>query len=253
MTRRLLLLNPIGIDIMDQLTIDVVAPHLMADTELECRSLGGPGVPASPFLAPAQTYTNQLLAQVVNAGEEGFDAIALCCAGDPALTLAKSISKIPIVGANEAACATARTLGPVAFMQRRLPEAFAAQMPTQRNNVWLRRLVASYGMADTDIMFHAVDVPDHPSPALTRELASSDPATLRELVLTSMESAALATGVEQSLAAAAAGARSVYFNCTFWGGLLGGVAAQVPVNILDPLIVTAKFAEHLAVVAAPSS
>jgi Asp/Glu/hydantoin racemase len=250
MSRRILLVNPIGTDIMDQLTIDVVAPALMGDTEVECRSLGGPGVPPSPFLAPAQTYTNQLLAMVAGAAGEGFDAVAICCSGDPALALAKSISAIPVVGANEAACRTAATIGgKVTFLQRRLPQSFVERMPTQRSDHWLRALVASYGLADHDVEVRPVPVPEHPSYDETMALAASAPDKLRDVVLNAMQSAALAAGVEQSLAAAADGTRSVYFNCTFWGGLLGPVAERVPVRVLDPLIVTAKYAEHLAVVA----
>ncbi len=254
MSRRILLINPIGIDIMDAVTLEVVAPAMLPDTELECRSLGGPGIPPSPFLAPAQTYTNQLLAMVAGAADEGFDAVALCCSGDPALSLAKSISPVPIVGANEAACATARTIGKVAFLQRRLPSSFVERMPTQRNDHWLRRLVASYGMPDIDVDIRPVPIPDHPSHADTMALAESDPIRLRDLVLDAMERAALTTGLEQAKAAVADGAKAVYFNCTFWGGLLGPVAEQItPGLVLDPLVVAAKYAEHLAVLAEPTA
>src|SRR5690625_90556 len=197
MTRRILLINPIGTDIMDDLTVEVVSPALMPDTAVVCRSLGGPGVPPSPFLAPAATYTNQLLAMVAGAAEEGFDAVAVCCAGDPALSLAKSVASVPVVGANEAACRTASALGGrVTFLQRRLPESFVARMPTQRNDHWLRALAASYGLAPHDIDVKPVPVPDHPSHAATMALAERDPEKLRTVVLEAMRTAALTGGVE---------------------------------------------------------
>ncbi|MFC0530276.1 aspartate/glutamate racemase family protein [Phytohabitans kaempferiae] len=247
MARRILLINPIGVDIFDQLTVDLVRPDLREDTEVVCRSLDG--VPRSPSLASPAQFHNQLITMVAGAAGEGFDAVGISCCGDPALSACKSVSTIPVTAPFEAVCAAARSLGPFTVLRRTLPPAFAATMPTQRNGHWMRHLVRSYGIAPDDVSFRTVPVASHPSPEEVAELADRDPGLLREKVLAAMAEAAAGAGLKQTLAAAEDdGATAVFFACTFWGGLLGPVREQSPIAVLDPLTVVAKYTEYLATI-----
>jgi Asp/Glu/hydantoin racemase len=249
MSLRMLLINPLGTEIFDQITVDLVRPHLSPDTDVVCRSLGD-AVPRTPYLAPASAYHDPLVGAVRAAADEGFDVVGISCCGDPALQDCKAASRIPVTAPIEAMAATSHALGPVCVVQRKLPPAFAAEMPTQRDGGWLRELVRSYGVADSQVSFRDVLVDEHPSPEVVADMVIRDPDGLRELILDAMARCADGSGAEVARDAAADGtSTSVFFACTFWGGLLDGVRNAAPITVLDPLVVVAKYAEYLGVVA----
>lgn len=245
MKHRILLINPIGVDIFDQITVDIAQPYLSSNTEVVCRSLEG--VPKKPHLVGAAKFHSQLINMVADAADEGFDAVGIACCGDPALQECKGASRIPVTAPFEAVSAIARTLGPLTILQRKLPPVFASGMPTQRSNHWIRRLLRSYGLPSEEVFFRTVPVTSHPSPEEVDRLAIEDPDQLREKVLAAMAEAAWGPGLEQTLEAAEKdGAAAVFFACTFWGGMLGPIRAKSPIPVLDPLIVVAKYTEYLA-------
>lgn len=247
MAKRILLINPIGVDIFDQLTVDLVSPDLREDTTVECRSLTG--TPRTPFLVAPHLYHDTLIGMVAGAADEGFDAVGISCCGDPALAACKSVSRVPVTAPFEAMSAVSRSLGPFAVLQRKLPPAFAAAMPTQRDSHWIVAMLRGYGVSDGDVTYRKVEVADHPDPEETARLAAEDPDLLRERILAAMRTAAVTPGLEEVRAAAEAGATSAFFACTFWGGLLDEVRARAPIPVLDPLTVVAKYTEFLATVA----
>lgn len=246
---RMLLINPLGTDMFDRITVDLLRPHLATDTEVQCRSLGD-GVPKTPFLGPPATFHNQLIGMVQGAADEGFDVVGISCCGDPALRDCKAVSRIPVTAPMEAMAAASTALGPVCVVQRKLPPAFAAAMPTQRNNSWMRDLIRSYGIADSRVSYRAVPVATHPSPEAVDEMVERDPEGLCELILAAMAESADGPGVELTAEIAGDGqSTTVFFACTFWGGLLNNVRNSTSLTVLDPLVVVAKYAEYLGVVA----
>ena len=48
---KILLINPLGVDVYDQMSEEIVAPAVSSDTEVVVRSLVGSGVPDTAFLA----------------------------------------------------------------------------------------------------------------------------------------------------------------------------------------------------------
>jgi Asp/Glu/hydantoin racemase len=245
MSKKILLINPLGVDIFDQITVDIVAPHLADDTEVDCVSLGS-DAPPTPFLAPLDQILEPLTRKVVGAKAQGYDAVAISCSGDPGLQQVRAASELPVTGALEAACLAAGDRKTV-FLQRRLPDPYPSIMPTQRGSEWLYEKIAGYGLGEETVKVRPVPIAGHPDPETVARMAVSDPDGLRELILGAMESAALGPGIAQSLAAQTEdGAAALYFNCTFWGGLLDPVADKVSVPVLDPLIVVARHAEALA-------
>lgn len=248
MGQRIMLINPLGVDIFDRITVEIVAPHLDSNTDVVCTSLGR-DAPPTPFLAPLDQIRKPLIATALQAERDGFDAVAISCSGDPCLDDVRAALSIPAVGALESACVNARALGPISFLQRRLPEPYPSLMPTQRNSQWLLDKIAGYGVTSSPDDVRTVRVTEHPDPEAVAELAVSDPDGLREIILEAMHQAVSTDGVAAVRSASAAGARAAYFNCTFWGGLLDEVSAQVDIAVLDPLVVVAKQAETVAVIA----
>lgn len=246
MTRRILLVNPLGTDMVDELTVDLVRPHLAADTHVECWSLGDT-VPPSPYRSSPEQHYNQLIGLVRNASEE-FDAIGISCCGDPALRECRQVSKVPVTGALEAMCRTAANFTPVTIMQRFLPNESWRAVPTQKGLGWMRDNVTSYGLTADAVAYKTVVVDGHPEKDTLDRLSVEDPAQARDLMLAAMEKAALGHGLEQSRLAQEEGAGSVYFACTFWGGQLEPLQAALDIPVLDPLRIVAKYTEYLATI-----
>lgn len=95
-----------------------------SDTELcvTCPEHGPVSIESAYDEALATPYTLEL---VKWANEEGFDAIVLACFSDPGLDAAKEISKVPVVGIEEATLHMAAMLGHrfsiMTGMRRRIP------------------------------------------------------------------------------------------------------------------------------------
>ena len=244
MSKRVLVINPMGSDLYDRVTLDVVAPAVGHDTDVEVRNLGD-SVPASPFLPPAATYHNQLIQAVQDAAADGFDAVAIACTADPALPECKRVSSVPVTGPMEAVSHTAPSLGYLGIITRRLPAGTGQHLPQDAN--WIRDLIRRYGMSDNVASIRVAPVVDHPTPEEVTWLFKESPEQLLERVMDAMSKAAQGPGIEQAeLAYADDDARVLFFGCTLWGGLLDPVRKAVPVPVLDPLVTMVRYAEYLA-------
>jgi Asp/Glu/hydantoin racemase len=234
-TSRILFLNPIGTDMYNEYTSDLLGPRAAPDTEIETRNLDG--LPETPFMPPLPMFRDQLFDAVGGAEREGFDAVVISCTADPWVREAKEIVDIPVTGPFEALAHTAPTLGPVAIV------ASGYKIET-----WQPRAY-DHGLEGTLTSVRMADFA-HPSEDLTKRLFATDVPALRELVMEEMVRSVEDDGVDQSkLAATDDGAASVFFACTFWSGLLGPVVEAVPdVTVLDPLELPLRYAEYLAAV-----
>ena len=241
---RILIINPLGVSVYDQLIDDVVGPAVGSDTELGVRSLAGTGVPATAFLPAASLLMNQLLGAVEQGERDGYDAVVIACASDPGLADAKELVSIPVTAPLEAAIATGRALGRLGIVAPRIESGEEENLPQDAN--WVRRLVHAYGGESAFAGVFSAPC-GHPPADLVDRLVVEDPLELRAAVRREMaESIAGPAGDAAESAWRDHDATVLFFACTRWSGLLEPVRERVPVPVLDPLITPVRYAEMLA-------
>ena len=248
---RILVLNPLGVDVYDGETYDVTAAAVSPGTEVEVRSLVGVGVPGTAFLPATSLFMNQLLSAVQQGERDGFDAVVIACCSDPGLEDAKDLVSIPVTAPMEAAVATARGLGRLGVIAPRIESGEGENLPQDAN--WVRRLVNRY---DGGSVFAGVwsARAGHPSAEDMQRLLENDPPGLRAAVRSEMAAsiAGPAGDAAESAWRGDADATVLFFACTLWGGLLGPIRERVPVPVLDPLETPVRYAELLARSARPA-
>lgn len=107
---RICFLNPFGTDAYDRLIADTLTPALRSGTAVQIRHLEG--CPRNiDFYVPKHLVETAVLASAVQAEAEGFDAFVIGCCYDPALTPARELVDIPVVGPLEASVSLARMFG----------------------------------------------------------------------------------------------------------------------------------------------
>jgi allantoin racemase len=107
---RICFLNPFGTAAYDELIHEVLAPGMDVGTELEIRHLES-GPRNLDYYAPKQLVQVEILRAAKQAEADGFDALIIGCVYDPALTEARELLDIPVVGPLEASIAFARAFG----------------------------------------------------------------------------------------------------------------------------------------------
>ncbi len=241
---RILLINPLGVNVYDELVDEVVRPAISSDTELTVRSLAGTGVPETAFLPAASLLLNQLLSAVEQGERDGFDAVVIACASDPGLADAKELVSIPVTAPMEAAIATGRALGRLGVVAPRIESGEGENLPQDAN--WVRRLVHAYDGGSIFAGVFSASCP-HPPADLVDRLVHEDPRELRGIVRRGMaEAIAGPAGDAAEAAFRDHDATVLFFACTIWSGLLAPVRERVPVPVLDPLITPVRYAEMLA-------
>ncbi len=241
---RILIINPMGVDIYDPLIEQAVVPAVSPDTKIEVRSLAGTGVPPTAFLPAASLFMNQLLSKVEEAERDGFDAAVIACAADPGLEDAKDLVDIPVTAPMEAGIAAGRGLGRLAVIAPRIESGEGENLPQNAN--WVRRLVHRYG--GESFSAGVISAPSgHPSGDEVDRLLAEDPDGLRAAVRAEMEASIRGSALQAAEQAwRDRDATVLFFACTLWSGLLDHIRARVPVPVLDPLITPALYAEMLA-------
>ena len=241
---RILLINPLGVNVYDELVDEVVRPAIGSDTELTVRSLAGTGVPETAFLPAASLLMNQLLSAVEQGERDGFDAVVIACASDPGLADAKELVSIPVTAPMEAAIATGRALGRLGVVAPRIESGEGENLPQDAN--WVRRLVHAYDGASIFAGVFSAPCP-HPPADVVDRLVYENPRELRSLVRRGMaEAVAGPAGDAAEAAFRDHDATVLFYACTIWSGLLEPVRDRVPVPVLDPLITPVRYAEMLA-------
>jgi Asp/Glu/hydantoin racemase len=239
---RILFIDPIGTDIYDEHMANIMQPLVSPDTELVVRNLEG--VPKTPFLPTPALFYNQLFQAVIDAEQEGFDGVVIGCCSDPGLKDAKTLVDIPVTAPFEAVARTAPALGRLSVIVPLIESGEGENLPTNAN--WARDLAREYGVTEYLASVRAAPA-DHPSNDESMRLFEEDPDALRHLVLGGMERAVHGTALEESKRAVFEDEATVlFYGCTFWGGMLGPIAQEVPATILDPLITPLKYIEVLA-------
>jgi glycine/D-amino acid oxidase-like deaminating enzyme/Asp/Glu/hydantoin racemase len=107
---RICFLNPFGTDQFDELVQSTLTPYLRAGTDVEFRHLSG--CPRNiDYYVPKHLVEVEVLRAVAEADREGFDAFVIGCCYDPALTQARELTDMPVVGPLEASVLLARLFG----------------------------------------------------------------------------------------------------------------------------------------------
>jgi allantoin racemase len=107
---RICFLNPFGTDAYDGLIADTLTPALRPDTRVQIRHLDG--CPRNiDFYVPKHLVETEIIKSALQAQEDGFDAFVIGCCYDPALTPARELVDIPVVGPLEASAAHTRMFG----------------------------------------------------------------------------------------------------------------------------------------------
>lgn len=110
MTTRILIINPVGINIWDDLTHQAVKTVLSPNTEVVIRSLKeGPPAIESDYDRDLAAY--HVIKEVLRANVEGFDAVVINCFDDPGLQAAREVSDTLVLGIGETSLNTALNLG----------------------------------------------------------------------------------------------------------------------------------------------
>jgi allantoin racemase len=107
---RICFLNPFGTDAYDELISRTLTPSLRDGTEVQIRHLTG--CPRNiDYYVPKHLVEVEVLRAVAEADRDGFDALVIGCCYDPALTQARELTDMPVVGPLEASVALARLFG----------------------------------------------------------------------------------------------------------------------------------------------
>ena len=136
--KKILVLNPNGTNIYDQVTLEVAEMAVSSDTSVIVRNLSG-SVPKTAFLPATSVLMNQLLTAVINAEKEGFDAVVIACCSDPGLQEAKDLVSIPVTAPMEAAVYTAASIGRLGIIAPRIESGEDENLPSDSN--WVRKLI----------------------------------------------------------------------------------------------------------------
>ena len=107
---RICFLNPFGTDQFDELVGQTLTPYLRRGTEVEIQHLEG--CPRNiDYYVPKHLVEVEVLRAVLAADRQGFDGIVIGCCYDPALTQARELTDVPVVGPLEASVLLARLFG----------------------------------------------------------------------------------------------------------------------------------------------
>lgn len=232
MPTRILFVHPMGTDMYNEWTLDVLEPAAGPDTRVAARHL--PGLPETPFVPESDVWQDEFFAAVVAAERDGYDVVVSACTSDPLVREAKALVDIPVTGPFEALSHTAPPLGPLTIIAS-----------GYRIETWAPRAVA-HGINPDTLNIRMADF-SHPEPDVATRMFASDVDGLRSIVMAEMSRALREDGLEQARRAADEdGAASVFFACSLWSGMLDRVAEEVPgVAVLDPLVMPMRYAEYL--------
>jgi allantoin racemase len=161
------------------------------------------------------------IAKIVQAEQQGVDAIVIDCFGDPAVDAGREVTSIPVLGVAQTAMHLAALLG----HRFSIVTVLDAVVPL------IEDLAAKYGLAGKLCSVRSVDIP---------VLELSDHGRLVQ-----------ALADESVKAIVVDGAHAIVFGCTGMRGCAAGLQATLAergypgIPVIDPVIVTFKVAEAL--------
>lgn len=157
-----------------------------------------------------------VFSEATKAQDEGFDAVTIDCTLDPGLKAARKATRIPVVGAGEAALAVSLLLG----------ERFSVIMPTPQSVAPMIAKIRQMG--------------------LTERLASVRSIRLRVLDLDDDGCTLNAVEQEARRAVDEDGADVIVLGCTAMGRIASPLAERVGTPVIEPATAALKLAEAFA-------
>ncbi|OYT47215.1 MAG: hypothetical protein B6U85_05735, partial [Desulfurococcales archaeon ex4484_42] len=144
---KILIINPVGTDLWNDLTLQAVKEVVNPDTEVIVRSLKG-APPAIECDYDRDLAAPHVINEVINASKEGFDAIIINCFDDPGLHAAREVTDVLVLGIGETTITIALLLGyRIAIIST----------GKHSRNVYYRRAV-SLGIADRIAYTSGIDI-----------------------------------------------------------------------------------------------
>ena len=212
---RILIINPVGTDLWNDLTLQAVKEVVNPNTEVIVRSLKG-APPAIECDYDRDLAAPYVIKEVIKAGKEGFDAVIINCFDDPGLYAAREVTDILVLGIGETTIVTALLLGyRIAIIST----------GKHSRNVYYKRAV-SLGIADRVVYTSGVDIKVLD---LRRNLSKVKSMLIEEI----------------NKAVKEYGAEVIVLGCGGFLGLAKELSKELSIPVLDPTLTTVKVAEAL--------
>ena len=186
-------------------------------------------------------YNGDIILAASNAEKEGFDAMVISCAGDPALLSAKKQTRIPVTALGEAQMKVASTYG-----------NFSVFSPSTKLHHYSRGgsswdLARRYGLDGYMVSHRGLGVE---RPHDSDDIAMKDPKKWADLIWEMHRKSLETNGPTQAINAAEQdGAKAIVLGCAFWAGWKKEMKKMEKVSgipVLDPTLTTVKYAIMLA-------
>jgi len=213
---KILFINPVGTDAFDEPILKTINDVKRADVEVKVVHLS-----KGPIHLEYHYYEHlnmeETLKWVKWAENEGYNAVIIGCFYDPGLREAREIVSIPVIGVAEATMHVAATLGhkfSIIVGRRKW-------IPKMESNVYL------YGLGSKLASFRILN--------FTVPMMLREPEKLKEAVISEARKA-----VEED------GAEVIVLGCTGESGFMKEIIEKIGVPVLDPVVVSWKYAEMLA-------
>jgi len=213
---RVLWINPLGTDVFDGPIRDELERVKRADTEVDVRSLGR-GPHHLEYACYEAAAVPDILALLVQAEREGFDAAVIGCFYDTGLRPAREVtSRLAVAAPCESAVHIASTLG----------DSFSVVVGRRKWIPEMRDNVTRYGSGDRLASFKVLELGVHDFQA--------DPAETHRRI-----AAAGREAVEQD------GAEVIVLGCTAEFGFFEQLQDELGVPVIDATVAPFKYAELL--------
>jgi allantoin racemase len=213
---RVLWINPLGTDVFDERIGRELERVKRADTQVEVRSLGR-GPHHLEYHAYEAAVVPDVLAAVVQAERDGFDAAVIGCFYDTGLRAAREVAgRIAVAAPCESACHLASMLG----------DSFSVLVGRRKWVPEMRDNVTRYGFRERLASFKVVELGVHDFQA--------DPGRTHARL-----GAAAREAVEGD------GAEVVVLGCTAEFGFFGELQQELGVPVIDATVAPFKVAELL--------
>lgn len=242
MTTRIMYLEPSAIGLHDDHFAELLSAHKEPETVVDLVHLKNlPDDMIYPFLPPLPFYYSEMFRIIHQAERDGYDAVIVGCSADPGLRDAANMVQIPVIGPLKAALHLAMlTRRSVSVIQ---PGHSGKRM---RPLTWHMESAHMYGFDRQVVSWRRATV-ERPAQSVVDDLMSRDRKALADLVYQPFRESVMTTALEAGRRCVEEdGAESLYFGCTLWGGLLGPIARELGVPVIDPLIGSLKVAEMLS-------
>lgn len=215
MPLRLLVINPVGVDVWNNLVLEYARTVISPDVDVVVRHISG----APPFIETE--YEKELAAplvvrEVLRANDEGFNGVVINCFDDPGLEASREVSSIPVLGIGETSLAAAMLLG-----------YNIAVISTGREwSAIYRRRASQLGVEKRVVYVSGIDIPILD---LRKEIEK-----VKTLLVKEIERAIRDHGADVAV-----------LGCGGFIGLADELSKVTGIPVIDPTITTLKIAEAI--------